>query len=383
MQRLVDERILAGVSSAVLVAGEVADLHCVGWADREREVALAPHHLFRVFSNTKLVTSCAALLLMEEGRFGLDDPIGEYLPQLANLRVLRPGATRLDDTEPARGPVTIRQLLSHSAGLGNGLLDPGSLLYEAYARAGVRDPNRTLEQMVQSLSGLPLLFHPGTGWEYSMATDVVGRLVEVLGGESLDRHFRRRIFEPLGMHDTAFEVPADRHADLVAYYAGASVADPWQPGLSRTDDAPYQGAYLRPFARQAAGGGLVSSLPDMIALVKSLRPGGEALLRPETLSLLATNQLAPGVRVRFPGVSPTPGKGFGLAGAVTLQPSPEDPPQSRGDVEWGGIAGTHWWISPANDLAGIVMAQRQWAFWHPFALLLKRHACEGALQVAP
>ena len=106
------------------------------------------------------------------------------------------------------------------------------------------------------------------------------------------------------------------------------------------------------------------------------------LLRPETLSLLATNQLAPGVRVRFPGVSPTPGKGFGLAGAVTLQPSPEDLPQSRGDVEWGGIAGTHWWISPANDLAGIVMAQRQWAFWHPFALLLKRHACEGALQVA-
>lgn len=379
MRRLVDEEILAGVSCAVLVEGELADLRCVGLADRERAVALRPDHLFRIFSNTKLVTSCAALLLMEEGRLGLDDPVGSYLPQLANLRVLKPGATRLDDTEPARRPITIRHLLSHSSGLGNGLLDPGSLIFEAYARAGVRDPARSLEEMVQSLAGLPLLFQPGTRWEYSMATDVIGRVVEVISGERLDRHFQRRIFEPLGMRDTGFVVPPERRPDLVACYDGASRDDPWKPGLTRCDDVPYPGAYLRPFARQAAGGGLVSTLPDMIALVRSLMPGRGSLLQPATLSLLATNQLAPGLRVHFPGVAPTPGKGFGLAGAVTLKPAADDPAQATGEVEWGGIAGTHWWISPARNLAGIVMAQRQWAFWHPFALVLKRLVYEAVL----
>ncbi len=382
MQRLVDDRILAGVSSAVLMRGEIADIHCAGSADRERGVALRADHLFRVFSNTKLVTSCAALLLLEEGRFKLDDPIGEYLPPLASLRVLRPGATSLEDSEPSNGPVTIRHLLSHTAGFGSGLLYPGTLIHEAYARAGVRDPDRTLEEMVQALGNLPLLFHPGSDWEYSMATEVIGRLVEVVSGDRLDTHFRRRIFEPLGMHDTAFVVPPERRQDLVACYAGASLDDPWKPGLTRVEDVPYAGAYLRPFARQSAGGGLVSSLPDMIALVRSMMPGGASLLQPATLSLLARNHLPPGVRVKFPGVAPTPGKAFGLAGAVTLQPSPEDPPQSLGEVEWGGIAGTHWWISPANGIAGIVMAQRQMAFWHPFALALKRCAYDGALQRA-
>ena len=387
MQRYVDDGILAGVSSAVLVGRELVDLHCAGWADRERGVALQPDHVFRVFSNTKLVTSCAALLLLEEGHYALDDPIGRYLPDLADLRVLKPGATRLDDTVPARSPVTIRHLLSHSAGLGNGLLDPGTPIFDAYAREGVRDPNRTLADMVRALSGLPLLFHPGCGWAYSMATDVVGRLVEVLSGERLDRFLQRRIFDPLGMVDTGFVVPpAGAHRQgiagdrLVAYYAGASLDDPWKPGLTRTDDVPYQGAYRRAFPRQAAGGGLVSTLPDMIALVKSLLPGGETLLAPRTLSLMMSNQLPPGQAVRFPGVVDTPGKGFGLAGAVTLRPSPHDPPQATGEFEWGGIAGTHWWISPANNLAGIVMAQRQWAFWHPFSLELKRRVYRAVLQ---
>ncbi len=242
----------------------------------------------------------------------------------------------------------------------------------------MRDPTRSLEEMVQSLAGLPLLFHPGSDWEYSMATDVVGRLVEVVSGERLDRHFQRRIFGPLGMAHTGFVVPPGSEADLVAYYAGASREDPWQPGLTRCDDAPYPLAYRKPFARHAAGGGLVSTLPDMIALVRSLLPGGDTLLKPATIAMLMTNQLAPGVRVRFPGVAPTPGKGFGLAGAITLQPSPDDPPQATGELEWGGIAGTHWWISPAGKVAGIVMAQRQWAFWHPFSLTLKRLVYEAA-----
>ena len=129
------------MSSAVLVGRELVDVHCVGWADKEAQIPLRVDHLFRVFSNTKLITSCAALLLFEEGRFQLDDPIEKFIPQLGNRRVLRPGATSLDDTEPARGSITIRQLLSHSSGLSYGLFDPGTLIFKAYQERKVLNPD--------------------------------------------------------------------------------------------------------------------------------------------------------------------------------------------------------------------------------------------------
>src|ERR1039458_40971 len=129
MRRYVDANILAGVSSAVLVGRDLVDLNCVGWADKEQDVAMRVDHLFRVFSNTKLITSCAALLLFEEGKFQLDDPIEKFIPQLANRKVLRPGATSLDDTEPAKRSITIRHLLSHSSGLSYGFFDPGSIIF--------------------------------------------------------------------------------------------------------------------------------------------------------------------------------------------------------------------------------------------------------------
>jgi len=144
MRRYVDADLLAGVSAAVLIGRELADVHYVGWADKEQGTPIRAEHLFRVFSNTKLITYCAALLLFEEGRFALDDPIERYIPQLARRRVLKPGATSLEDTEPARGPITIRHLMSHSAGLSYGLFDPGTTIYKGYVERKVRDPNSTL-----------------------------------------------------------------------------------------------------------------------------------------------------------------------------------------------------------------------------------------------
>lgn len=378
MQRYVDDEILAGISSATLVGRDVVDLHCAGWADRERRVSLQPDHIFRIFSNTKLVTSCAALLLLEEGRFQLDDPIERFLPELAGLRVLSPGAKRLEDTVPITRPITVRHLLTHRAGFGQGLMDPGTVLFEAYAAHRVRDPQLTLAQMVQALSALPLSFQPGSGWAYSMATDVLGRLIEVVSGETIDCHFRRRVFEPLGMADTAFVLAAAQRERLVPIYSGASQEDPWRGGLTRCQDYPYPGAYLQPVPRLAAGGGLASTLPDMLSLLRSLLPGGPTLLQPATIALLMSNQLPAGQTVSLPGLT-TPDKGFGLAGAVTLRPSPDDPPESAGEVEWGGIAGTHWWISPANNLAGVVMAQRAMSFWHPFSHEIKRLTYRAAL----
>ena len=378
MRRYVDQDILPGVSHAVLRGRELIDVGCTGWADKEAGVALRTDHLFRVMSNTKLVTSCAVLLLFEEGRFGLDDPVERFLPQLANRRVLRPGATSLEDTEPARGPITIRHLLTHTSGLAYGLLDPGTLMFNAYAERKVLHAGIPLSGMMDALADLPLVFHPGTAWEYSVATDVLGYLMEVVSGQPLDRFVQTRIFAPLGMVDTAFTLPQHKHHRLTAYYAGADVGDPMKPGLTRTDRAPYPDAYLKPFPKLFGGGGLVSTLPDMVALVRSLLPDGDTLLKPATLALMMANQLPEGVNIRFPSVGEVAGKGYGLAGAVTLEPSPYDPPDSTGEFQWGGIAGTHWWISPRTNLAGVLMTQRQMAFWHPYAFEFKRLAYTAA-----
>ncbi len=372
LRRYVDANILAGVSSAVLLGRDLVDLNCVGWADKEQDVALRGDHLFRVFSNTKLITSCAVLLLLEEGRFQLDDAIEHFIPQLANRRVLRPGATTLDDTEPARRSITIRHLMSHSSGLSYGLLDPGTTIYRAYNERKVLNPATTLSDMMDTLADLPLVFHPGTAWEYSVATDVMARLVEIVSGQRFDAFIQSRILDPLGMVDTGFVVPADKRHRLAAYYAGADLADPMKPGLARIDDAPYPGAYLRAVPRLSGGGGLVSTLPDMLALLRSLLPDGPTLLKPENIGLMMTNQLPDGVYIQFPGQGVIKGKAFGLAGSLTLEPSSLDPKGATGEIQWGGIAGTHWWISPKANLAGLLMTQRQMAFWHPFSFEFKQ-----------
>jgi CubicO group peptidase (beta-lactamase class C family) len=382
MARYVDADILAGVSSAVLVGRDLVDLSCVGWADKEQGMAMRSDHLFRVFSNTKLVTSCAALLLFEEGRFQLDDPIEKFMPQLANRRVLKPGAAALDDTEPARGPITIRHLLSHSSGLSYGICDPGTTIFKAYDERKVLSPDTSLAQMVDTLADLPLVSHPGSGWEYSVSLDVIARLVEIVSGERFDAFLQSRIFNPLAMVDTGYVVPEEKRHRLATYYVGADPADPMKPGLTRADDSRYPQAYLRPFPRLPGGGawggrgllrgGLVTSLPDMLTLLRSLLPGGPTLLKPETIALMMTNQLPDGVCIQFPDSGQIEGKAFGLGGCVTLAPSPLDPEEATGEFHWGGIAGTHWWISPKANLAGLLMTQRQDAFWHPFSFEFKQ-----------
>lgn len=375
MRRYVDGDILSGVSSAVLVGRDLVDLKCIGWADKEAQIPLRVDHIFRVFSNTKLITASAALLLFEEGRLQLDDPIERFLPQLANRRVLRPGATSLDDTEPAARSITIRHLLSHSSGL-SGRQYPGTMIFEAYNERKVFDPTTTLAEMTNALADLPLVFQPGTSWEYSVASDVMARLVEVISGQAFDQFIQSRILDPLGMVDTGFVVPERDRSRLAAYYAGADLMDPMKPGLTRTDDAPYPRAYLRPVPMLSGGSGLVSTLPDMVALVRSLLPGGPTLLKRDTIALMMTNQLPAGVWIRFPGLGELRGRGFGLAGALILEPRSRDHADALGELYWGGVAGTQWWISPKANAAGLMMTQRQMAFFHPFVFEFKRLAYE-------
>lgn len=379
LQSYVDRDILAGVSSAVLVRGEVVDIHCAGLADREAGIALHENHLFRIFSNTKLITSIAVMQLVEAKKFALDDAIERYMPQLGRRQVLRPGAKRLDDTEPARSSITVRQLLSHSSGLSYGLLDHGSMMYNAYVERKALNAYQTLAQMMDVLETLPLLFHPGTAWEYSIASDVLSRLVEVVSGLSFDDYIQQYILNPLNMRDTYFVIPAEEQHRLTAIYAGSDPGNVLRRGLKRLTKMPFQDAFLKPVPRLSGGGGLISSLPDMVALMRSLMSYGPQLLAPETLALMMQNHLPADAVLSFPGVGIVAGKGFGLGGAITLAPAEMDSPDAHGEFEWGGIAGTHWWISPRHELAGILMTQRHMSFWHPFSSDFKRLVYQAVL----
>jgi CubicO group peptidase (beta-lactamase class C family) len=203
----------------------------------------------------------------------------------------------------------------------------------------------------------------------------LARLVEVISGQRFGDFIQSQILGPLSMVDTGFVV-SDRDR-LVALYAGADPIDPMKPGLTRIDDAPYPGAYLRPFPRQNAGAGLVSTLPDMVTLIRSLLPGGPALLKPDTIELMMTNQLPGGVWIRFPVFGAIQGRGYGLAGALILEPAVFDHQDARGELYWGGRAGTQWWISPEKNTAGLIMVQRESGFAHPLAIEFKRLAYDA------
>ena len=358
MRAQVDRHFLPGVSTALFHKQEVIDTFCYGQADIEAGRALQQDDLFRVFSNTKLVTSVAVLILWERGCFELDTPVEQFLPALGQRRVLRAGAIRIDDTEPAASPITIRHLLTHTSGLSYGLFDPGSIMYQAYQDAVVRHPSKTLSEQLEALAGLPLGFHPGTAWEYSVATDVLGRLIEVLSGQSFGEFLKQEIFEPLAMTDTGFYVPPDKAHRLTTLYMSATPFTPSLPGLVRADDKPYPGAFLTKVPNESGGGGLVMSLTDMVKTVQSLLPGGQSLLNPQTIEAMNTNQLPDGMCVVFPNFPRLTWRGFGLGSSVAISRGPLDPSGIEGCVTWGGLAGTHWWYHPQMNVGGVLMTQR-------------------------
>ncbi len=356
---------LAGASCATLRHGQLIDSFCTGLADIEAGTALRPDHIHRAFSNTKLFTTVLVLLLADAGHFGLDDPIAEWIPALAGLRVLRPGATRLDDTEPLQQPISIRHLISHQAGFSHGVFDPDALLFKAYQATGVRGTDTTLAQQMDLLGQLPLGFQPGTAWEYALGIDVLARLCEVVSGQAFGDALQARLFGPLGLVDTGFVLRPDQVPRLAALYRG-DLADPLKPGLTRLPTTPWPDAYLKPVARQSGAGGLFTTQADMLALLRQLLPGQPSLLKPATLAAMFVDQLPPTLCVQLPELGSKPHLGFGLGGAITRHVDGLPPDAVAGELQWGGLAGTHWFIAPATGLAGVVMCQRHFGFWQPF-----------------
>ena len=365
LQRHVDGGLLAGASVALLQHGEPIESFCTGLADIERGEPLRLDHIHRAFSNTKLMTSVLVLMLVDEGRFALDDPEKAWLPALGTLRVLGAGAGSLGDTEPLQHDITIRHLLSHRAGFSHGVFDPGSLLFNAYKAAAVRGSSHTLAVLVERLATLPLNRQPGSGWEYSLAIDVLAHLVEVVTGQRFGDALQTRLWGPAGMVDTGFVLRTEQLPRFGGLYVG-DLAQPNRPGLTRLHNTPWPDAYVRPAAMQSGAGGSFTTQADMLALLRQLQPGRAGLLKPATLAEMMRDQLPDEQCVNFAHTGPVPSLGFGLSGASTRSPSTLQPNTPVGELQWGGLAGTHWWISPTTGVAGVLMAQRHFGFWHPF-----------------
>jgi CubicO group peptidase (beta-lactamase class C family) len=364
----VGEQGAAGVVTLLYRRGEIAHCAALGWRDAEQRLPAERDTLFRIASMTKPVTSAALLLLVEAGQVQLDDRIDRWLPELAAPRVLRNPVGALDDTEPLRRPITVLDLLTHRAGLAYPFTATGPLAAAYQQLVDHRHDNSAAGAWLQSLAALPLMLQPGTRWHYSVATDVLGILVARVAGMTLGEFMRTRIFEPLGMTDTAFVVPPAKLGRLAAAYAVDAAS-----GARVLEDAPGSSRWAEPQRFESGGGGLVSSADDYLRFARLLlgrgRVGAVRLLSPKSVDLMRANFLSAAER-RIPtfGEHFWAGQGFGLGLAVVDDVARRLPLgyRSLGSFGWDGAFGTTWLADPVEDMVAIMLIQRRCTA--PFAM---------------
>ena len=354
----IDKGTVPGAVVLIARRGKIACLEALGYRDREAGAPMAPDTIFRIASMTKPFTSVAAMMLAEEGRLLLADPVARYLPEFANLKVAidsdSPSAKKLTK-EPMRREMTVQDLLRHTSGLTYAHLT-GPLLKKAYEAANIADEKQTNAELVTKLAGLPLAYQPGSTWQYGLSTDVLGRVVEVASGTDLDRFIVERICKPLGLADTGFgPIDAARSA---------------QPQVDQTSGKrpPMRDTALRP-KWIAGGSALLSTAGDYVRFCQMLLNGGELggtrLLSASTIALMTSDHLSPEIRrspstpILFGALAPTPelGIGFGLGFAVRTHSGRNPLPGSVGDFSWSGVTGTYFWIDPKQQLIAILMMQ--------------------------
>lgn len=366
MDRLVDNAILPGISISIQENQKTIEQYCTGWADIENQVSLETGHLFRGFSSTKIVTTCALLKLLDKGSIGVDDPVENFLPEFSHPLVLRKGAVTIEDTEPAVRSIRIRHLLTHTSGICHDFVASKSLIADAYLEAKVRDPSGTLSDMVKKLADVPLACNPGSEFNYGFSTDVVARVVEVVDGRSFGKYLQEEVFEPLGMSDTGYWVPQARKSELTRLYIASDPDHPNVPGLRPNDDDAFNKHLLHKPSLEMGGIGLNFSLNDKVKLLNALGPSSNHLLGKHSKKLLYENLLPDGLWFQFPGFIQSPGTGHSAAGAITVEPQSTEHPYTAGTTWWAGRAGTYWWISPKHRLSVVVMTHKLDAFLHPF-----------------
>lgn len=346
-----------GVSALVFDGGQTVYQGEFGLGDRERGVAVTPDTLWRIYSMTKPITSVVIMDLIEEGALSLDDPAAKYIPALGQMQVASLG----EDGQPVftaqTNPMTIEDLLLHRSGLAYGIFG-GNPIEEAYIAANLLDPTETLEAKINRMGGLPLVVQPGTAWYYSLSTDVLGRVAEVVTGQTLDEVMAERVFEPLGMVDTGFYVRPDQQDRFVSNYV--LQADGSYVLYEDGQDSPY----LIDHPSNSGGGGLVSTLGDYARFSEMMLNGGRlgdvTILEPETVALMMRDHMGEGFVSLFPWIGGTTGTGFGYGGAVQMtatEAQQTDRGVYPGQWGWGGAARTNMFIDPANGSFGVIMLQ--------------------------
>jgi len=371
-QRYIDAGRFPGTQLLVYRRGKVVHSTVQGFADLERKVPVKDDTIFRIYSMTKPITTTAFMMLVEEGRVALDEPVHKYIPEWKNLGVFQAGTYPAFLTKPPSRPMQIVDLLRHTSGLTYGF-QQRSNVDAAYRENKIGEVIKagTLQTMIDDLAKIPLEFSPGEAWNYSVSTDVVGYLVGRISGMPFEQFLKERIFNPLGMNDTEFFVPADKAHRFAACYSadpkgGFNPLATERKGDLTLQDDPTKSSFLSPPSFISGGGGLCSTTADYLTFCRALLNGGELggvrLLGPKTLKLMTSNHLPGGADL--PAMSRSMfseatfnGIGFGLGFAVTMNPALTLIPGSPGEYNWGGAATTSFWIDPAEELITIFMTQ--------------------------
>lgn len=357
LQRYIDEGKIAGALTLIHYNGETGHFSPLGMADRERGARMAEDTIFRIYSMSKPITSVAFMQLYERGLVQLDDPVHKFIPQWEDLRVYVSGNYPNFVTARPERHMTMRDLLSHQSGLTYDFMERTNV-DAAYRKLSV-GRGGTLQEMIDALAGLPLEFSPGTAWNYSVSTDVLGYLVEVISGQPFDQYLEENIFRPLGMVDTGFFVPEGKVSRFAANYGHGFKG-------TRLLDDPQESAYLRKPTMLSGGGGLVSTAADYLRFCRMmLNEGtleGTRILGRKTVELMTMNHLPDGDDLseralgRF-SETPYAGTGFGLGFSVMLDPAKGQISGTPGEFAWGGAASTAFWIDPYEELILIFMTQ--------------------------
>jgi CubicO group peptidase (beta-lactamase class C family) len=368
----VDAGRFPGTQLLVYRRGKVVHATVQGFADLERKAPVKDDTIFRIYSMTKAITSVAFMMLVEEGRVAIDEPVHKYIPEWKNLGVFVAGTYPAFLTRPPSRPMLIVDLLRHTSGLTYGF-QQRSNVDAAYRENKIGEVEKagTLQSMIEDLARIPLEFSPGEAWNYSVATDVIGYLIGKISGIPFEQFLKERIFNPLGMTDTDFHVPADKaHRFAACYSADAKggfnplAAD--RKGTLTLQDDPATSSFLKPPSFISGGGGLCATAADYLTFCRALLNGGELggvrLLGPKTLALMTSNHLPGGVDL--PAMSRSlfseatyNGIGFGLGFSVTMNPAQTLIAGSAGEYAWGGAATTSFFIDPAEELITIFMTQ--------------------------
>jgi CubicO group peptidase (beta-lactamase class C family) len=344
LQGSVDRKEFAGINVAIVRRGKVAYSDSLGFQDLEEKKPMRPDTIFRMFSMTKPITSAAVMMLYEEGKFLLDDPVSKYAPAFGDLKVLAREGGNAADVVDLKRPLTIHHLLTHTSGLSNS---------RGYQEAKVFTPRDTLAAMAARLATVPLAHQPGEGWRYGQSLDLLAYLVEVWSGKSYDVFLRERIFEPLGMTDTAYFVPPDKAGRVAKTYSlnDDGVVTP----AERQGDPSSKPTYF------PGGSGLFSTASDYLRFCQMLVNGGELdgkrLLSETTVDFMLRNHL-PREIIPPDGPNGRKGYGFGIGGAVLMDPAASEVLSAEGEFSWGGAAGTYFWVDRKNELAAVWLVQR-------------------------